>query len=118
MFSKPLTAFHFNTSKTLDSGERRMNYIVNSNINPWKEYWPSRSTIFEKVYLVFNRAKNFNKNVRLIHTEKRENYGHQHFFLSPTMFSAISNAGIIRVISKLSSVHVFKLVQKVVLEKE
>ena len=40
-FSKPLTAFpHYHFLKTMDSGERGVNPIAMTIINPWKEYWP------------------------------------------------------------------------------
>ena len=42
ILSKPLAAFQHNIIivETTDSGERGMNPVAMTIINPWKEYWP------------------------------------------------------------------------------
>ena len=42
ILSKPLAAFPHNIVKTTDSGERGMNHVTMTIINPQIEYWPSR----------------------------------------------------------------------------
>ena len=41
ILSKPLAAFPHNQCQTMDSGERGMNPVPMTIINPQKEYWPS-----------------------------------------------------------------------------
>ena len=42
ILSKPLAAFPHNHHKTMDSGERGMNPVAMTIINPRTEYWLSR----------------------------------------------------------------------------
>ena len=42
--SKPLTLSHITIVETTDKGERGMNPVTMTIINPRKEYWPSRGS--------------------------------------------------------------------------
>ena len=44
ILSKPLATFPHNNVRTTDSGERGMNPVAMTIINPRKEYWPSRGS--------------------------------------------------------------------------
>ena len=76
--------------ETTDSGERGMNLVAMTIINPGKEYWPSRESNSD---LLFSSLQSYRLRygARLKVLEnidgKGENAGNQHFLLSPQCFS-------------------------------